>query len=468
MVSTKQMGEGKILHLIMKFSGPAIAGMVVMSIYNVVDRIYIGRGVGGLGLAGIAVGFPMMLIIMALTMLVGIGATALVSIRLGEKKHAEAEEVMGNALTLLLGISLALTILGLLFLDPLLTRFGASANVLPYARDYMRIILLGTLFQVFSFGANNFIRAEGNPGFAMTTMVLGAVLNIVLDPVFIFILNMGVAGAALATIIAQAFSAALVLRYFRTKSLLRFRRVYLKPKTELTLQIVAVGTPAFLKQIVTGLIVIIMNNSLLHYGGDLGISSFGVIHSILTLLLMPVYGISQGVQPVIGFNYGAQKYERVKQALYLSVLIATAFMVAGYLGIALSPARFVRLFTKDAELVSAGAGALRTFLSLLPLLGFQIVGANYFQAVGKPRQAIFLNLSRQVLLFIPALLILPRYYHIRGIWLTGPVSDLGAFLITALWVSMEVRYLDKKAGHGDRFFVPHLSGTHISKERTVR
>lgn len=445
MVSSRQLEEGNITNLIFRFSGPAIVGMLVMSIYNVVDRIFIGRGVGALGLAGLTVGFPMMLLIMALTMLVGIGATSLVSIRLGEKNHDEAEHIMGNAVTLLLLISLLLTVCGLLFLDPLLIRFGASANVLPYAREYMRIILLGTVFQTASFGVNNFIRAEGNPRTAMLTMVIGAVLNIALDPLFIFVFRMGVAGAALATIISQAVSAAWVLAYFlRGQSMLKFRRRYLKLRAALVLNIVTVGTPAFLKQIGTSVIVVVLNNSLLHYGGDLAISAFGVVHSILTLLLMPIFGISQGIQPIIGYNYGAKKFDRVKQSLKLAVVIATVIMVVGYLGIVLFPARFVRLFSTDAELVAIGSEALRVFLFMLPVLGFQVVGANYFQAVGKPKQAVFLNLSRQVLLFLPALIILPRYFGLLGIWLVGPFADLLSSALTAVWVAMEVRYLDRK------------------------
>ncbi|MCW3490523.1 MATE family efflux transporter [Dethiobacter alkaliphilus] len=445
MVSTKQLAEGNIPNLIMKFSGPAIVGMVVMSIYNVVDRIFIGRYVGSLGLAGVTVSFPLMTVIMALSMLVGIGATALISIRLGEQKNSEAEKVMGNALALFLLVSLVLTVFGLAFLDPLLTLFGASANVLPYARDYMQIILLGCVFQILSFGVNNFIRAEGNPHIAMFTMVIGAVLNIILDAVLILGLNMGVAGAALATIISQAVSAAYVMYYFlRGNSLLKFRPGCLRLQRVLVKEIVAVGAPAFLKQIATSLIVVILNNSLLYYGGDMAISAFGAIHSILVLILMPIFGISQGIQPIIGYNYGAKKFERVKQTLYLGILVSTGIVLAAFVAIVLVPERFIALFSTDAELVAIGSAGLRGFLAFLPIIGFQITGANYFQAVGKPRQAVFLNLSRQVLLFIPALLILPRYYGLAGIWMVGPVADFFSSVITAIWLVIEVRYLDQQ------------------------
>ena len=445
MVSTKQLEEGNITTLILKFSGPAIVGMVVMSIYNIVDRIFIGHGVGPLGIAGITVGFPLMLIIMAITMLVGIGATSLISLRLGEQRKDAAERVMGNALTLLVLIALLLTVLGLVFLRQLLVLFGASSTILPYAFDYMRIILIGTTFQVVSFGVNNFIRAEGNPRIAMLTMVIGAALNVVLDPIFIFVLGMGVAGAAVATILSQAVSAIWVIYYFvKGPSVLKFRRAYLKPQWVISFNIIAVGAPAFLKQLATSLIVAMLNNSLLLHGGDMAISAFGVIHSMLTLLMMPIFGISQGMQPIIGYNYGARKYQRVKQALYLGIFIATGIVTIGFFGVQLFPEQFILLFSNDPELIAMGAQGLRTFLFLLPIIGLQIVGANYFQAVGKPKQAVFLNLSRQVIIFIPALLILPRFLGLYGIWLVGPIADFSSTVITAIWLMMEIRYLDRK------------------------
>ena len=445
MVSTKQLEEGSISSLILKFSGPAIVGMLVMSIYNVVDRIFIGRGVGSLGLAGLTVGFPLMLLTMGLTMLVAIGAAALISIRLGQKRQEDAQLVMGNALTMLLLTALTVAIVGLLFLEPILTLFGASEAVLPYARDYMRVILMGSFFAVISMGMNNFIRAEGNPKIAMFTMVIGAVINVVLDPIFIFVLGMGVTGAALATIISQAISAAWVLSYFlRGNSLLQLQWQNMRLRFDLVREILVVGAPVFVQQTGTSLIIVFMNNSLLHYGGDLAISAFGVVHSVFTLLIMPIMGISQGTQPIIGYNYGALKFDRVKQAIRLAIMIATVISVTGFVGIMLFSRQLVQLFTTDAELIAVGSEALRTFLFMLPLLGFQLTGATYFQAVGKPKQAMFLNLSRQVLFFLPALFILPRFFELRGVWMTGPVADILAFLLTAGWIFAESRFLDQQ------------------------
>ncbi|MCR3922927.1 MAG: MATE family efflux transporter [Firmicutes bacterium] len=450
MQSPKQLAEGNITRLIIHFSGPAIIGMLVMSIYNVVDRIYIGRGVGALGLAGLTVGFPIMLLIMASTMLVGVGATALISLRLGEQKVDEAEQIMANAFVLLLVIAIMLTIVGLTFLAPLLRLFGASENVLPYAYSYMRIILLGTVFQTISFGANNFIRAEGNPKTAMITMLIGAIINIVLDPIMIFVFKFGVAGAALATIFSQAMSMTWVLTYFLSgRGHLKIRPAYFKLRFSLVKIIVSMGSPVFFQQTVSSLVIVMLNNSLLAYGGDLAISAHGVIHSILTLLMMPIFGLSQGLQPIIGYNYGAKKYGRVKKALFVAILFASGIALLGYLGVVLFPERLVQLFSEDVELVTLGAHALRLFMALLPILGFAIIGANYFQAVGKPKQALFLNLSRQIFFFLPTLLILPRYLGLNGIWLVPPVADVLSAMVTGIAVYREVRYLGKLEQLGD-------------------
>lgn len=461
MVSTKQLEESNIFSLILKFSGPAVVGMLVMSIYNIVDRVYIGWGVGMLGIAGITVGFPLMMMNMALGMLVGIGATSLISIRLGARKSDEAEKIMGNAVTLLVIISLAFTVFGFLFLTPLLRLFGASSSVLPYAKDYMSIILFGTVLQSVGFGVNNFIRAEGNPNRAMFTMMIGAVSNIILDPIFIFVFDMGVAGAATATVISQGISALWVLSYFfKGHSLLKFRRVNLKPELPVVKNIVSIGSASFLQQIVTSLILIIINNSLLKYGGDVAVSAMGVIHSAITIMLMPIVGISQGVQPIIGYNYGARRYERVQRALLQAALVATGIVMVGYLLVILAPEMFTRLFTSEAELIDVGSKGLRLFLAAMPFLGFQIVGANYFQAVGKPRHTVFLNLCRQVILLIPALLILPRFLDLRGVWLAGPVADFGATVLTAFLVFLEYGDLSKRAQAPEIEPVTHDASVH--------
>ncbi len=438
---SEQLGQGRIPHLIMKFSLPAIVGMMVYSVYNIVDRIYIGWSAGALGIAGITVVFPIMLLLMAFGTLIGLGANALISIKLGEQQKDEAEKVMGNGIVLLILISLAISAAGLVFIDPLLKLFGASSSTLPYARDYMSIILLGAVFQSIGFGMNNFIRAEGNPRTAMLTMLIGAALNIILDPIFIFALGMGVRGAATATVLSQAVSAVWVLAYYlRGRSTLKIRLKYFALQKSIVGRILVIGSPPFAKHLGNSLLMVVLNNSLLFYGGDLAISAMGIIHSISTMILMPIFGISQGVQPIIGYNYGAKQYERVLEALKLAVLAATFVATAGFIVIMLIPGQLIGLFSgKDPELVKIGVNGLRTFLALLPVIGFQVVCANFFQAIGKPKQAMFLSLSRQLILLIPAILILPRFLGLPGVWTAGPVADIGSSLLTLYWIMREVR-----------------------------
>lgn len=441
----KRLGEEGIPGLLLRFSLPAIVGTLVNALYNVVDRIFIGNGVGSLGLAGATIGFPIMIVTMAFGMLIGIGANALISIRLGQNRKDEAEHIMGNAAILLLGISLSLSALGVIFLDPLLKIFGASPDVFPYARDYLRIILWGAVFQAIGFGMNNFIRAEGNPNIAMLTMLIGAVLNTILDPLFIFGFGWGVKGAAWATILSQAAAAAWVLHHFLSgRSSLRLRLGNLRPSPGIVRGILAIGAAPFLMQLAASVLQALLNRALVRFGGDVAISAMGVVMSIMMLILLPVIGISQGAQPIIGFNYGACKYDRVKRALKLAALAATAVVSLGYIAVMLVPEALVAVFNPgDRALVEMGARALRTFMLVLPVVGFQIIGANYFQAVGKPKQAMVLNLSRQVLILIPALLILPRYLGLQGVLIAGPIADLSSALITGLWLWFEVKRLGR-------------------------
>ncbi|NLW46228.1 MAG: MATE family efflux transporter [Firmicutes bacterium] len=446
MEHTKQLGEARISKLLLKFSIPAITGMVVNALYNVVDRIFIGQGVGRMGIAGLTIAFPVMTVMMALAMLIGLGATALISIRLGEQRKEEAELIIGNAMVCLIGIALTVTTLGLIFLDPLLLFFGASAEVLPYARDYMKIILLGEVFMSIGFGMNHFIRAEGNPKIAMATMLLGAVANTILDPIFIFVLGWGVKGAAWATIISQAASAAWVLSYFIGKrSHLRIQIRNLKLKLDVIRQITAIGSAPFMMQMAASVIGVILNTSLLRYGGDLAISAMGIVNSIAMFFLMPLFGINQGAQPIIGYNYGAEKFDRVKKTLKLAIVAATLVVLLGFTMIRLFPESLVSLFSKqDPELIKVSSRAMQINLMMLPIIGFQIISSNYFQAVGKPQQAMILSLSRQVLLLIPALLILPRFFGLNGVYYAGPVADFGSSMITGIWLYFELKQLDRK------------------------
>lgn len=445
MDNTKRLEEEKVSKLLLEFSIPAIVGMLVSALYNVVDRIFIGNSAGPLGLAGITIGFPIMIIQMAFGALIGLGATSLVSIRLGQKKNEEAELIIGNAVVMLGIITVSITILSLAFLDPLLRVFGASNEVLPYARDYMAIILGGSVFGGFSFGMNNFIRAEGKPAIAMITMIIGVILNICLAPLFIFVFGWGMKGAALATVISQAVSATWIVSHFILgKSMLKIRVKNLKLNINIVKGVLSIGVAPFAMQVAQCALTAIINIRLGTYGGDVAISAMGVVNSLVTLIIMPVLGINQGSQPIIGYNYGAENYDRVKKVLKYATIAATSISTLGFIVTQLFPTQLIALFSKDKELIAFGSHAIRVFLIMLPLVGMQIVGAGYFQAVGKPKQSMILSLSRQVIILIPALIVLPIFFQMQGILVSGPLSDFLSFVITGVWLFSELKRLDKK------------------------
>lgn len=440
---SKQLGEQSVGKLLWKFSIPAIVGMLVNALYNIIDRIFVGRGVGSLGISATTVAFPISIIIMAFGMLVGIGAAATVSIKLGQKKKEEAEHILGNAFTLLIIISILVTILGLIFEEPLLIMFGASKEVLPLAKEFITIILIGVLLQNIGFGLNNIIRSEGNPKMAMMTMLIGAVLNTIFNPIFIFGLHLGIKGSALATIVSQAVCSIWVLSYFMgRKSTLKLRAKNLSPNSNIIKQIFAIGMSPFLMQLGASAINIIFNKSLQNYGGDTAIAAFGIINSVTMLILMPIFGINQGCQPIIGYNYGAKNFDRVKKALKLAILAATTISTAGFIFIELFPRAIISVFTSnDVNLLNIGSSGIRIFLIMMPVIGFQIVSSNYFQAIGKAKISIFLSLSRQIIILLPLLLILPGFLKLMGVWVAGPSADLLSSVITGIFLFRELRHL---------------------------
>ncbi|HZK84669.1 MAG TPA: MATE family efflux transporter [Desulfosporosinus sp.] len=439
---SQQLGEEKVGKLLLKFSIPAMIGMLVNGLYNIVDRIFVGRGVGSLALSGIAISFPITLAIMAFGMLIGLGATAVISIRLGQQRREEAERIVGNAFILLLGISLIITLLGYLFMDPLLVGLGASPEVLPYAKQYISVLLGGAAFQSIGFGMNNFIRAEGNPRIAMYTMILGAVLNTILNPIFIFGMHLGVAGSALATVISQFVTAVWVMYYFLgNKALLKLRVRNFKLEWMLVKDMLAIGISPFSMQLVGSFVTVFLNKSLAIYGGDLSIAAIGIIISISMLIFMPVFGIGQGAQPILGYNYGAGNYDRVRQTLKLTVFAATGVMIFGFLSVELFPVAIMSLFSNDPELIRVGANGMRLYLMMLPIIGFQVTVVGYFQATGKPRKSLFLSLSRQLLFLVPMIWILPKFMGLTGVWLAAPVSDLASAALTAVWLYNDLKQL---------------------------
>lgn len=442
---SKQLGEQSVGKLLWKFSIPAIVGMLVNALYNIIDRIFVGRGVGLLGISATTIAFPISIIIMAFGMLIGIGAAATVSIRLGQKKKEEAEKILGNAFTMLVITSILVTVLGLIFEEPLLIIFGASEEVLPLAKEFVTIILIGVLLQNIGFGLNNIIRSEGNPKIAMLTMLIGAILNTIFNPIFIFGLDLGIRGSALATIVSQTVCSAWVLSYFMgKKSVLKLRIKNLKLDLHIIKQIVAIGMSPFLMQIVASGISITFNKDLQMYGGDTAIAAFGIINSVVMLILMPIFGINQGSQPIIGYNYGAGNFDRVKKALKLAIVAATTVSTLGFVIVELFPRVIISVFSSNnAGLIDIGSSGIRIFLLMMPIVGFQIVSANYFQAINKAKIAIFLSLSRQVIILLPLLLILPSFLKLTGVWVSGATADLLASIVTAAFLFKELRHLGK-------------------------
>lgn len=445
---TAQLGQDRIGRLLIKFSVPATIGTLINSLYNVIDRIFIGQGIGADGLAAAMIAFPLMMMVMAFGMLIAFGSNAMISIRLGEKKKDEAEKILGQALFLFFVFSALFTTLGLFFLTPLLKLFGASENVLPLARDYAGIIIIGTISHEISFGVNNFIRGEGNPRIAMLTMVIGAGLNIILDPIFIFALHMGIKGAAFATIIAQTVSAVWVLYYYvNGPSVLKIRKRYLNFNLALARRVVIIGSPPFVMNIVNVFILAFVNNALKQYGGDLAIAVMGVIFTIYTLNFMPVIGLSQGAQPIIGYNFGAKNFARVKHTFTLSAKIVSYFCLVATALIMLFPKyTFMPFSRENVELILLGRHAIRITLAMFPFIGLMVITSNYFQATERPQISLFLSMLRQILILIPCVLILPRFIGLDGIWLSYPVSAVSAFILTLFFYLREIKKLKKLSG----------------------
>lgn len=442
---SKQLGEESVGKLLLKFSIPAIVGMLVNALYNIVDRIFVGRGVGMLGISAITVAFPIAIIIMAFGMLVGIGSAAVISIKLGQQRKDEAEHILGNTFTLVIIVSILVTSFGLAFLEPLLKIFGASKEVLPMAKQYTTVILVGAILQNIGFGLNNSIRSEGNPRMAMFTMLIGAVLNCIFDPLFIFGMGLGIRGSALATIVAQTVCSIWVLYYFiRGNSTLKLKKSNLRLNYNIVRQIFAIGMSPFLMQIANSIVNIIFNKSLVTFGGDTAIGAMGIINSITMLILMPIFGINQGAQPIIGYNYGAKKFKRVKDTLKFAIVGATFISTTGFVIVELFPQTIISLFNKtNAGLMNIGIRGMKIFLMMLPIIGFQIVSSNYFQAIGKAKISIFLSLSRQVIILLPLILVLPRFFQLDGVWLSSPISDITSSLITAVFLFWELKKLEK-------------------------
>jgi putative MATE family efflux protein len=464
--AANRLGTEPVGKLLLQFSIPAITGMLVNALYNVVDRIFVGQGVNEIALGGLSLVLPLMSAGMAFAMLFGIGAANMISMRLGQGKRQEAENALNHCFFLLLGVGFILMTAGLIFLDPMLSIMGAQegSEALGYASDYFRIILYGLVFFMVGFGFSHCTRAQGFPNVTMIGMIMGAVLNIILDPIFIFILKLGVKGAAWATIISQFVSAVYIISFAVSKkaviklnpfTIIQRKLSFISPS--IIIQIMAFGSAQFLLQFIMAGVQLLQNASMGWYGaealgvangGDIALSGMNIVGSIVMLILMPVFGINQGAQPILGFNYGAKKFKRVLSAYTRAISAASIICIFGFAMVQIFSIPLIRIFAPSGSsaLMFFAPRAMRVAMLMLPLAGFQIVSSNLFIVTGRPKISIFLSLLRQCLILIPCILIFGRIWGLWGVVASMPVADTIAFFVTSIFILFELRKLRSKSG----------------------
>ena len=419
-----ELGTEKVSRLLRQYAVPAIIAMTASSLYNMVDSIFIGHGVGKFAIAGLALTFPMMNLGAAFGALVGVGASATISMLLGQKNYDMAQKVLGNVVTLNTIIGLVYTIVFMIFLDPILYFFGASENTIGYARDYMVIILLGNIITHMYLGLNAVMRSAGMPKKAMYATIFTVIINAILDPLFIYVLDWGIKGAAIATIIAQTLALGWIVKIFSNRNLvIHFKKGIYKLKKRIVKDVISIGMAPFFMNTAACLIVILINQGLQRHGGDLAIGAYGIVNRVSFVFVMIVLGLNQGMQPIVGFNYGAKQFIRVKEALKLTILYATAIMTLGFLLAEIFPRQIVMIFTTDEELIQQAIKGMRIVFACFPIVGFQIVTGNFFQSVGMAGKSVFMSLTRQLLFLLPGLLIFPHFFQDNGIWMSMPISD---------------------------------------------
>lgn len=439
-----QLETKKINKLVWDYALPAIIGTMVNATYNIVDRIFIGQGVGALAISGLAITFPVMNLTAALGMLVGAGAASRISINLGKKDPERAERILGNSFVLTILLNVVFMTLLMVYLEPILMAFGASEETFPYARDYLQIILPGNIFMTMTFSFNNMMRASGYPKKAMYTMLIGAGLNIILDPIFIFVFGLGIAGVAWATVISMFIGMIFVMHHFTRKTTtLRLRRKNMRFEKDILIAIVSIGLSPFLMQLAASAVAVLMNTSLQRFGGDLAVGAFGILNSLFMIIIMFVIGLNQGLQPIIGYNYGAEVYTRVKEAFYYGIKIATLVTTVGFLFGMFFPRLFAQAFTSDVELLDLAENAMRIAVVAFPLVGFQVVTSGYFQSIGQAKKSIAMSLSRQVFFLIPSIIFLPRFFGLDGAWAAISVSDGLATILAFIFFVRQRKILER-------------------------
>jgi len=442
-----KLGTEPVGKLLMHYALPAILGMTVSSLYSVIDRIFIGNGVGPYAISGLALTMPMMNLMMAFGAMIGAGASAMISIRLGQKKIQDATNILGNTLVLNFIIGFLIMVVGLIFLDPILIAFGASGKTLPYARDFMQIVLLSSLFSSNFYGLNNVMRATGYPKKAMYSSMLSVAVNLCLAPLFIFVLHWGIRGAALATAIAQFCGFVWVFTHFLNKShFIHFQKGYFRLKTRIIKDILSIGMSPFLMNVGASMVAMVMNMSLAKYGGggersDMAIGAYGIVNVVAILFIMVTLGLTMGMQPIVGYNYGAKQNHRALRAYKLTAIVAVVVTTLGFTIAMLIPKQLASMFTSDKGLIDQSVVALRIVLLMFPIVGFQIVTTSFFQSVGKAWLAITLSLSRQFLFLIPFLLIFPHFWGLNGVWYAAPAGDFLASIITIVLIATQLKRL---------------------------
>jgi putative MATE family efflux protein len=431
---SERLGIDPIGKLLSDLTIPATVGMLAMALHSVIDAIYIGRGVGAIGVAAVAITFPLSMLVMAISGAIGIGGASVISRALGSNQFSKANQAFGSVLMMIVIVGVTGVLLGLTFLTPLLKLFAASETIMPLSSAYLGIILYGTIFFSFSFAVNNIVRAEGNAKVAMATMVISSFLNIILTPIFMFALNLGMSGAAYGTIMAQGLTSLYLLYYFYAgKSSLSIVIKNFTLNLKLVKEILTVGASAFVRQGAGSIMLIIANHMLVFHGGDMAIAVLGIIHRIMMFTLMPIMGIVQGMMPLVGFNFGARKKLRVRESITLSMKVATLIATTGFLLVMLFPGLLIQIFTDDPALIAMGKSALRIMFAMAFTVGLQLVAGGVFQALGKAKEAFVISMARQILFLIPLLLLLPPLIGLNGVWLAFPLADLFSFALT-VWL----------------------------------
>jgi putative efflux protein, MATE family len=430
------LGTENIRKLLFKLSTPVIIGLLVEALYNVVDTFFVGLAYGAdsvQAIGGLSIAFPLQMIIMAFGIALGTGGASIISRALGTRDIKKAEMALGNVFSLNLIISVLIAIPCLLYLDPILKIFGATPGVLPYARDYLQIIIAGGIVFIFGISVQNLVRSEGNTRLAMNSMLIGAGLNAILAPIFIFSFGMGVQGAAIATVLSQSVSSVWILLYYlKGKGSVRFKSETLKPDLKISQEIGAIGLGSFVMDSSTNVVMILVFNAISSYGGDVAIAVFGVGMKIHSFVFLPLLGLSFGLQPIVGFNYGAKQFGRIIEAIKLSLAVTTAFGLFGLLIISIFPEQLLRFFSDDPEYLAIGKSAVMIIVLGAPLIGLNVIATSVFQALGQVKPSFLLSLSRDLLFLIPTVIILPHLYGLNGVWVAFPTSDCVSFLLSGI------------------------------------